>query len=63
MDFIIGDHTAVEVKAKENVSPQEFKSLRALREEKQLKNSVCVAPPRNAAETNTILNLLKLEVS
>lgn len=27
VDFIIGDHTAVEVKAKENVSIQDIKSL------------------------------------
>ena len=32
VDFIIGDHTAVEVKAKESVSPQDLKSLRALAE-------------------------------
>ncbi len=34
VDFIIGDHTAVEVKAKENVSTQDLKALRALMEEK-----------------------------
>ena len=27
VDFIIGDHTAVEVKAKENLSPNDLKSL------------------------------------
>src|SRR3990172_7142485 len=37
VDFIIGYHTAVEVKAKENVSFQDLKSLRVLGEEKQLK--------------------------
>jgi len=42
VDFIIGDHTAVEVKAKENVSTQDLKSLRALAEEKKLKHYVCV---------------------
>src|SRR5438034_8440858 len=30
VDFVIGDHTAVEAKAKENVSPQDLKSLVAL---------------------------------
>ena len=34
VDFIVGDHTAVEVKARENVSRQDLKSLRALAEEK-----------------------------
>jgi predicted AAA+ superfamily ATPase len=43
VDFILGDHTAVEVKAKENVSPQELKSLRALAEERKLKRYLCVS--------------------
>jgi predicted AAA+ superfamily ATPase len=43
VDFIIGDHTAIEVKAKENVSPQDIKSLRALAEEKQLKRYLFVS--------------------
>jgi predicted AAA+ superfamily ATPase len=42
VDFILGDHTAVEVKAKENVSPQDLRSLRALGEEKMLKRYLCV---------------------
>jgi predicted AAA+ superfamily ATPase len=43
VDFIVGDHTAIEVKAKENVSAQDIKSLRALAEEKQLKRYLCVS--------------------
>ena len=43
VDFIIGDHTAVEVKAKENVSAQDLKPLRAFAEEKQLKRYLCVS--------------------
>lgn len=42
VDFIIGDHTAVEVKAKESVSTQDLKSLRAIAEEKKLKRYLCV---------------------
>ena len=42
VDFIIGDHTAVEVKAKRNLSPQDLRSLRALAEEKILKRYLCV---------------------
>ena len=42
VDFIIGDHTAVDVKAKESVSPNDLKSLRALAEEKKLKRYLCV---------------------
>jgi predicted AAA+ superfamily ATPase len=43
VDFVIGDHTAVEVKAKENVSPADLRSLRALAEEKKLKHYICVS--------------------
>lgn len=42
VDFLIGDHTAIEVKAKENVSAQELKSLRALAEENAFRRYVCV---------------------
>ncbi len=43
VDFIIGDHTAVELKAKENLSPNDVKPLLALAEEKQLKRYLCVS--------------------
>jgi len=43
VDFIIGDHTAIEVKAKQNLSPVDLKSLNALSEEKKLKRYVCVS--------------------
>ncbi|MBI3063298.1 MAG: ATP-binding protein [Deltaproteobacteria bacterium] len=43
VDFIIGDHTAVEVKSKENVSQADLKSLRALAEEQKLKRYLCVS--------------------
>jgi predicted AAA+ superfamily ATPase len=43
VDFILGDHTAVEVKAKKNVGDSDLRSLRALAEEKKLKRYLCVA--------------------
>jgi len=43
VDFILGDHTAVEVKAKKNISANDLKSLRALAEEKRLKRYLCVS--------------------
>jgi predicted AAA+ superfamily ATPase len=43
VDFIIGDHTAVEAKAKHNVSPADLRALRALAEEEKLKRYVCVS--------------------
>lgn len=42
VDFIIGDHTAVEVKAKRNVAAGDLKGLRALAEEKTLQRLLCV---------------------
>ncbi len=43
VDFLIGDHTGVELKAKPSVSPQDLKSLQALAEEKVLKRLICVS--------------------
>lgn len=56
VDFIIGDHTAVEVKAKENLSPNDFKSLRMLAEEKKLKRYICVSmEPRRRKVGNIVI--------
>ncbi|MGO8989408.1 MAG: ATP-binding protein [bacterium] len=59
VDFILGDHTAVEVKAKENLSARDLRSLRALAEEKKLKRylSVSLAPRRRTLEGLTLLPL------
>jgi hypothetical protein len=57
VDFIIDDYTAVGVKAKENVAPQDLKPLLALAEEKKLKSYLLVsleARPRKI-ESVTIL--------
>ena len=59
VDFILGDHTAIEVKAKENLSTQDLKPLRALSEEKKLKRYLCVSlEPRR----RTLDNLMILPV-
>src|SRR5881296_1740093 len=57
VDFIIGDHTAVEIKAKVNLAPQDLKSLRALREEGKLKRFICVSlePRPRAMDGCTVL--------
>jgi predicted AAA+ superfamily ATPase len=59
VDFIVGDHTAIEVKAKENVSHQDMKSLRALAEERKLKRYLCVSlqPRARKVEGVTILSV------
>jgi predicted AAA+ superfamily ATPase len=43
VDFIIGEHTAIEVKAKENLSASDLKPLWMLAEEKMLKRYLCVS--------------------
>lgn len=42
VDFIVGDHTAIEVKAKENVSAPDLKSLLKLAEERKFRSLLCV---------------------
>jgi predicted AAA+ superfamily ATPase len=51
-DFILGDHTAIEVKSKNNISSQDLKSLQALAEEKQLKRYLCVCLEPRAREVS-----------
>jgi predicted AAA+ superfamily ATPase len=57
VDFILGEHTAVEVKAKENVSARDLKSLRVFAEEKKLKRYLCVSlePRKRNLENVTVL--------
>jgi predicted AAA+ superfamily ATPase len=57
VDFIIADHTAVEVKAKETISSHDLKSLQALAEEQKLKRYLCVSlePRRRNIGRLTIL--------
>lgn len=43
VDFILGDHTAIELKAGENVAANDLKSLKALAEEGKLKRYLCVS--------------------
>lgn len=64
VDFIVGDHTAVELKASANVSLRDLKSLRALAEEKTLKRFICVtleATPRAVGDIRLVPFELFLE--
>jgi predicted AAA+ superfamily ATPase len=54
VDFIIGDHTAVEVKASANISESDLKSLRALAEEGQLKRYLCVCLERRPRRSENV---------
>jgi predicted AAA+ superfamily ATPase len=57
VDFIIGDHTAVEIKAKANISNRDIKSLQALSEEQRLKRyfCVCFVPRRRTVDSIVIV--------
>ena len=57
VDFILGDHTAVEAKAKADVPARDLRGLRALAEEARLKRYLCVSlePRRRQVDEVTIL--------
>ncbi len=55
VDFILGDHTAVEVKATEHVAPQHLRSLRALDEERRLKRLLCVSLERARRQVDEVV--------
>ena len=57
VDFVLGDHTAVEVKAKNPVAERDLRGLRALREEKLLKRylMVCLEPRARVVDGIEIL--------
>jgi predicted AAA+ superfamily ATPase len=57
VDFIIGDHTAIEVNAKQNLSPVDLKSLNALSEEKKLKRYLCVSMEPRRRRTGAVIVL------
>jgi predicted AAA+ superfamily ATPase len=54
VDFVIGEHTAVEVKAKANVSQADLKSLRALAEEQKLKRYLCLSFEKRRRQVGAI---------
>lgn len=54
VDFIVGDHTAIEVKATEHVSADDLRGLRALAEEKALRRHLCVSLERRRREVDGI---------
>ena len=48
VDFLLDEHTAIEVKAKEHITQQDLKSLRALAEEQKMKRYICVSLERRS---------------
>jgi predicted AAA+ superfamily ATPase len=54
VDFILGEQTAIEVKAKENVAAAELRSLEALAEEKKLRRYLCVSLERHRRQVGKV---------
>jgi hypothetical protein len=57
VDFIVGDHTAIEVKATEHVSADDLRGLRALAEEGALRHYLCVSLERRRRAIDGIVIL------
>lgn len=59
VDFIVGDHTAVEAKGKTRVGPHDLRALRALADEARFKRRLCVClePRRRTVDGIDILPL------
>jgi hypothetical protein len=51
---VLGDHTAIEVKAKENVAPRELRGLRAMAEERRVKRALCVSLERRSRRVGEV---------
>ena len=54
VDLILGDHTAIEFKATQNVSPKNMKGLLAIAEEKKWKNLILVSQDKIEKKTENI---------
>ena len=57
VDFILGDHTAIEVKAASSVSPRDLKGLKALAEEGLMKHLILVCQEPTPRKIGDILVL------
>ena len=54
VDFLLGDHTAIELKAKPNVWEGDLRSLKALEEEGQFHHLLCVSLERTPRRVGSI---------
>ena len=54
VDFIIDDHTAIEVKAKSVITADDLRSLKAIAQEHRFKRLVCVCLEKRPRKTNNI---------
>lgn len=61
MDFTLGDHTAIEVKAKPTVTERDLSGIRALKEEKIFKKFYIVSLEPRARVTEDKIEILPIE--
>lgn len=61
VDFILGDHTAIEVKASKTIGSEDLKGLKALKEEASFKNYLIVCFEKTLREVNGIVILPWME--
>ncbi len=61
VDFILGDHLAIEVKASSRVSERDFKGMRALNEELNLKRRIVVCTERQARVDDSGIEILPIQ--
>jgi len=54
VDYLIGDHTAIEVKSTHKISPRHLKGLKALQEEKVFKKYLLITQDKISIEKNDI---------
>ena len=48
-DFVVGDHTAINVKAAGHVTPRDLRGLQAIAEEHKFRHLLCVSEDRTPA--------------
>jgi len=61
VDFTLGDHTAIEVKAKPLVTDRDLSDLRALKEERIFKNFYVVSLEPRSRVTNDQIEIIPIE--
>lgn len=61
VDFVIGDHTAIEVKATGRVSESELKGVRSLSEEVKLKRRIVVSSERISRTTDDKIEIVPIQ--
>lgn len=54
VDFVLGDHTAIEVKSKATISERDLRCLNALSEENSIRSLVCVARVERARRIGNV---------